>query len=531
MSFRALTICALAGAAALSGTLPASAQKKGGILQVYSIGNPPSASLHEEGTITAVEPFSGLYNNLVMFDPDSKQNRPDRIVPDLATEWSWSNDRTALTFKLRDGVKWHDGKPFTAADVKCTFEGVAGLKDIGLKKNPRKGWYFNLKEVTTSGDREVTFHLARPQPSLIMMLASNVSPVYPCHVGGAAMRQKPVGTGPYRLVEFKPNDKVVVARNPDYWKPGRPYLDGIEWKIIANRSTRVLAFVAGNFDKTFSQDITIALEKDIKLQSPKAYCEANPFNIQGQLLINREAPPFDNEKIRRAMMLTIDRKAFIDILSEGRDLVGGFMLAQPEGFWGLDAGRLKDVPGFDPDVERNRAEARKIMTELGYGPDKPLVVKVGTRDLAIYRDPAVILIDHLKQVFIKGELDVIETSLWYTRLAQKNFQVALNVGGSATDDPDITFYEHFACGSERNYTNYCNKAMQARFDQQSIEPDLAKRKALVQGIDLDLQKEGARSTIYQLRTATCWHPYVKGITLQQNSQYNHWRLENAWLDK
>ena len=528
------TIGAMAVFAALSTTMipdEALAQKRGGILRVYSLGNPPSGSMHEEGTIATVEPFSGIYNNLVMFDPASKQNRPDRIVPDLATEWSWSGDGTRLTFKLRQGVKWHDGKPFTAADVKCTFDGVSGKRDIGLKKNPRKGWYFNLKDVTTSGDHEVTFHLGRRQPSLMMMLAGNVSPVYPCHVSGRDMRVKPIGTGPFRLVEFKPNDKIVVTRNPDYWKPGLPYLDGIEWKIISNRSTRILAFVAGNFDKTFSQDVTIPLLKDIKLQKPETYCEANPFNIQGQLLINRESAPFDNEKIRRAMMLTIDRKAFIDILSEGKDLIGGFMLARPEGFWGLDADRLKDVPGFGADVEKNRAEAKRIMSELGYGPDKPLVIKVGTRDLAIYRDPAVILIDHLKHAFIKGELDVIETSLWYTRLAQKNFQVAMNIGGSATDDPDITFYEHFSCGSERNYTNYCNKDMQARFEQQSIITDLEKRKAIVQEIDLALQMEGARSTIYQLRTATCWHPYVKGITLHQNSQYNHWRLESAWLDK
>jgi peptide/nickel transport system substrate-binding protein len=109
--------------------------------------------------------------------------------------------------------------------------------------------------------------------------------------------------------------------------------------------------------------------------------------------------------------------------------------------------------------------------------------------------------------------------------------VAMNVGGSATDDPDITFYEHFSCGSERNYTNYCNKEMQAKFDQQPVLENVEKRKALVQEIDLELQREGARSTIYQLRTATCWHPHVKGITLHQNSQYNHWRLEDAWLDK
>jgi peptide/nickel transport system substrate-binding protein len=519
-------------AALLFGTVGhAAAQKPGGVLRVYSIGNPPTASLHEEGTITTIQPFSGVFNNLIMFDQQSKQNRPDAIVPDLATEWSWSDDQTRLTFKLREGVKWHDGKPFTSADVKCTFDALVGKRDIGLRKNPRKEWYFNVNEVTTDGDHAVTFHLGRPQPSLLMMLASNVSPVYPCHVNGRDMRLKPIGTGPFKVADFKQNDSIRLVRNPEYWKPGRPYLDGVDWKIITNRSTRILAFIAGEFDMTFSQDVSIPLLKDIRSQAPNAYCEVNPHNIQGQLLINRDAAPFDDEKIRRAMMLTIDRKAFVEILSEGQDKIGGFMLSPPEGLWGLDPAQLAGIPGFGPDVARNREEARRIMTELGYGPQKPLKIRIGTRDLAVYRDPAVLLIDQLKHVFIEGELEIIESALWYTRLARKDFQVAMNVGGSATDDPDITFYEHFACGSERNYTNYCNRDMQAKFDAQSAMTDAEKRKALVQEIDRKLQEDGARTTIYQTKMATCWHPHVKGITLARNSQYNHWRLEDAWLDK
>ena len=101
---------------------PALAQKAGGTLRVSHRDNPPSASIHEEATISTVMPFMAVYNNLVVFDPDSKQNRPDRIVPDLATEWTWGNDGKDLTFKLREGVKWHDGKPFTSADVKCTWD-------------------------------------------------------------------------------------------------------------------------------------------------------------------------------------------------------------------------------------------------------------------------------------------------------------------------------------------------------------------------------------------------------------------------
>ena len=139
-------------------------------------------SLHEEATGSALRPMMGVFNNLVIYRQDEAQNRPDTIVPDLATGWSWSEDGKQLTFPLRQGVKWHDGKPFTAADVKCTWELLLGTASEKLRINPRKSWYRNLDEVSTNGDFEVTFHLKRPQPAFLSLLASGWSPVYPCHV-------------------------------------------------------------------------------------------------------------------------------------------------------------------------------------------------------------------------------------------------------------------------------------------------------------------------------------------------------------
>src|SRR6516225_3835527 len=225
---------------------PASlAQKQGGILRVYMIDSPASMSIHEESTVVAERPVMGVFNNLVLFDQHVKQNNPDAIVPELATGWSWSEDGTELTFPLRQSVKWHDGKPFTAKDVKCTWDLLAGRSAEKFRINPRKDWYRNLEEVTTNGDYEVTFHLKRPQPGLLELLASGWSPVYPCHVSPRDMRSHPVGTGPFKFVEFKPNEHIWLRRNEDYWKKDRPYLDGVEYTILKSRSTVILAFIAG----------------------------------------------------------------------------------------------------------------------------------------------------------------------------------------------------------------------------------------------------------------------------------------------
>src|SRR6202048_2887909 len=227
---------------------PAFAQKAGGVLKLPHFDSPASMSILEEATRATVQPMMGVFNNLVLYDQQIAQSSLETVRPDLATGWSWSEDGKELTFPLRQGVKWHDGKPFTAGDVKCTWDLLLGTGSEKLRVNPRQTWYSNLDRVATNGDYEVTFHLKRPQPALLSLLASGWSPVYPCHVSPREMRTHPIGTGPFKFVEFKPNEVGRTARNPGYWKPGRPYLDGIEWHIMPDRATRNLTFIAGKFD-------------------------------------------------------------------------------------------------------------------------------------------------------------------------------------------------------------------------------------------------------------------------------------------
>ena len=188
---------------ALFAGVPSLAQKSGGVLHVHALDSPPSLSMHEEVDAVPARAMMGVFNHLVVFDQHIKQNSMQSIVPDLATGWSWSEDGTQLTFPLREGIKWHDGRPFTAKDVKCTWDLLTGKSREKLRLKPRKSWYGNLEEVTADGDHEVTFHFRRPQPAFLALLASAFSVVYPCHVPPAEMRRHPIGTGPFKFVEFK----------------------------------------------------------------------------------------------------------------------------------------------------------------------------------------------------------------------------------------------------------------------------------------------------------------------------------------
>jgi peptide/nickel transport system substrate-binding protein len=405
---------------------------------------------------------------------------------------------------------------------------LIGKSSEKLRLNPRKSWYRNLDEVTTNGDWEVTFRLQRPQPAFVALLAAGYSVVYPCHVPPGEMRQHPVGTGPFKFVEFRPNERIVFTRNADYWKPGRPYLDGIEFTIIRDRSTANLAFIAGKLDWIVT---TIALAKDIKSQAPDAICEVTPGGISRNLIVNRDAPPFDNPDMRRAMALSLDRKAFIDIISEGQGDIGGIMQPLPEGVWGMPPEVQNALPGYDPDVQKNRAEAREIMGKLGYGSGKRLALKVSTRNTPPFRDPAVLLIDQLKEVFIDGELDAVETAIWYPKMYRKDFKIGLNLTGGGVDDPDQQLYENYGCGSPRNYTGYCNPELEKQFERQSMEADEGKRKKLVWEIEKKLAEDGARPIIFFNRFAYCWQPQVKSWTMMVNSIINNFRMEDVWLDK
>ena len=235
------------------------------------------------------------------------------------------------------------------------------------------------------------------------------------------MRQRPIGTGPFKFVEFKPNERIVLARNPDYWKQGRPYLDGIEYTIIRNASTWILALGAKKFDRTGPGFIAPALLKEIKGAAPEMECRIDSWNTSRSLITNRNAPPFDNPELRKAIALALDRKEFINIIGEGHGDIGPTMQPAPEGVWGMPPEMVQTLFSYGPDIAKNRAEAREIMQKLGYGPDKRLAVTVTTRNVAAYRDPAIILISQLKEIYIDGTLNAIDTTQWYPTVMRKDY--------------------------------------------------------------------------------------------------------------
>ncbi len=489
-------------------------------------------SIHETSTISTVWPAMPCLNNLVLFDPLKKTESVDTIIGELAEKWSWQDNYRNLVFFLRKGVKWHDGQPFTAKDVKFTFDMLREAPDAPakLRLNPRKDWYANIEAIEAADAHTVVFRLKKPQPSLLLMLASGYTPVYAAHVPPANYRTGCVGTGPFKVKEWRKGESVEYVKNPDYFVKGRPYLDGLKYFVIVERGTRQAAIQAGKLDVSFPGETTKAAAEQLKKTVPQLVITPYSQNVSDNIIMNVKKPPFDNVKVRLAVSHGIDRRALIQAVHQGGAVVGASLAPKPWGFWGLGEKDLLGLPGYAAQPADEKTKARKLMAEVGYSQEKPLKVEIVTRSIAIYVDMASFVINELKQIGIDASLKQIETAQWHPMATRGEYQIGANLTGIGPDDPDANFFENYGCGSPRNYSQYCSEEVMKLVDQQSQELDPKKRLAMVYTIQRKLEADAARPILdWKIDYFTVW-PHVKNLIPHQ-SIYNFGRMQEVWSDK
>jgi peptide/nickel transport system substrate-binding protein len=489
-------------------------------------------SIHETSTISTVWPAMPCLNNLVLFDPLRKTESVDTIIGELAEKWSWQDNYRNLVFFLRKGVKWHDGQPFTSKDVKFTFDMLREAADAPakLRINPRKDWYANVEAVETPDTYTAVFRLKKPQPSLLMMLASGYTPVYAAHVPPASYRTTCVGTGPFKVKEWRKGEYVELVKNPDYFVKGRPYLDGLKYFVIVERGTRQAAMQAGKLDVSFPGETSKTAAEQLKKAVPQLVVTPYSQNVTDNIIMNVKKPPFDNPKIRLSVSHAIDRRALIRAVHQGGAVVGAGLAPRPWGFWGLAEKDLVGLPGYGAKPADEKALARKLMAEAGFSPEKPIKVEIVTRAIAIYVDMASFVINELKQIGIDATLKQIDTAQWHSMATRGDYQIGANLTGIGPDDPDANYYENYACGSPRNYSQYCSEEAMKLFDAQSQELDPKKRLALNVAIQKKLEADAARPILdWKIDFFTVW-PHVKNLIPHQ-SIYNFGRMQEVWSDK
>jgi peptide/nickel transport system substrate-binding protein len=514
---------------------PASAQtarpKRGGILNSVLTEDPPGLLVHESATISSVWPMSPCYSNLVVFDPLKPLDSAETVIPELAERWSWQDNFRNLVFFLRKNVTWHDGKPFTARDVKHTFDMVREAPDSAAKMrtSPRKDWYANVEAIETPEPHTVVFRLRKPQPSLLLMFASGYSPVYPAHVPIADLRQRCVGTGPFRQKEYLRGQLIELERNPSYFVPDRPYLDGIRYTIIRERGTRLAALQAGRIEAFLPLEMTKAMADAAKAQAPSLVITEVGQNGSDNVIVNHKRAPFDNPVVRQAVNLALDRNAYVRGVRQNGAVTGAALMPTPLGFWGLPDAELRTLAGYR-DPAKDKAEAKQLLAKAGYGPDKPLRIDLVTRTLPIYLDLASFVVDQLRLIGMEATLKQLDTAAWFPALSRRDFQIGANLTAGGFDDPDAYLFENYKCGSPRNYTDYCSEEMDRLIDEQSQELDRAKRLKLVADIQRKLEADVARPMLGWRKEYFARWPHVKNL-VPHNALYNYGRMQEVWLDK
>ena len=531
--FLVLLTLALATPATSQAPQASQTPKSGGVLNMMLREDLAQGfAIHETATISTVWPAMPCLNNLVLFDPLKKTESEDTIIGELAEKWSWQDNRRNLVFFLRKGVKWHDDQPFTSKDVKFTFDMLREAADAPakLRINPRKDWYANIEAVETPDAHTVAFRLKKPQPSLLLMLASGYTPVYAAHVPPASYRTGCVGTGPFKLKEWRKGEFVELVKNPDYFVKGRPYLDGLKYFPIVERGTRQAALQAGKLDVSFPGETTKTAAEQLKNAVPQLVVTPYNQNVSDNIIMNVKKPPFDNPKVRLAVSHAIDRRALVGAVHQGGAVVGAALAPKPWGFWGLGEKDLLGLPGYAAKPADEKAKAKKLMAEVGFSPEKPLRVEIVTRAIAVYVDMASFVINELKQIGIDASLKQIETAQWHAMATRGDYQIGANLTGIGPDDPDANFFENYACGSPRNYSQYCSEEVMKMIDAQSQELDPKKRLGMVYAIQKKLEADAARPILdWKLDYFTVW-PHVKNLIPHQ-SIYNFGRMQEVWIDK
>ncbi|HXH12367.1 MAG TPA: ABC transporter substrate-binding protein [Alphaproteobacteria bacterium] len=456
----------------------ATAQEKpqrGGHLNVALAGDPPSLDMHQESTFLVQIPMAPAYNNLIEFDPHNYPN----IVGDVAKSWTVSDDHLAYTFTLHQGVKFHDGSELTSADVKASFDRIVSPPEGVV--SPRRSYYVAVKRIEAPDPYTVVFRLHYPSPSFLSMVANPFNWI----LSKKYLDQDPnyyrlheMGSGPFKLKKYVRGSYIEMERNPDYWKKGLPYMDGITYFIIKDTSARANAIRSGRADVEFRglppADVD-NIKKDVGDKVVVAYPRAL-FNWG--VGINVDKKPFDDERVRKAMTLAIDRYDMAKTLAPltGLETVGG--LLHPDTPWALSGEELQALPGYGKDHQANLREAKRLLAEAGY-PHGFQTVLTNRNVKLPYIDLGVYLISSWKKIGVEAEHKIEESATWSKTRLTRDFELLLDPYGSTmVGDPDELMVK-FVGGSSTNFGRFREPVADALFEQQKTEINEQKRIQLV----------------------------------------------------
>jgi peptide/nickel transport system substrate-binding protein len=517
----------LAGALLLA---PAQAQRTGGEL-VFSVpSEPPSYDGHREETFGLIHPIAPFYNTLLRVDPnDPSGTKP---YPSLAESWTASPDGKTYTFKIRRGVKFHDGSELTARDVKASYDKII-FPPPGVGST-RKGQYADVAAVEAPDATTVVFRLKEPSGSFISSLLSPYNFIYKADI----LAKEPnwyekniMGTGPFTFVEHVKGSHVVGKKNPNYWDKGKPYLDSFRAVFMRDSAAQVAAIRGERAHIQFRGFSPAERDSIVSTLGNKVTVQESPWDCILLVAINHEKKPFDDKRVRRALTLALDRHQASQSLSKIAIVKAVAGVQVPGTPFATPPQELNKLAGYWPDIEKSRAEARRLLKEAGV--PEGFQFTFTNRGIPMPYEPlGVWLIDQWRRIGLNVNQQVLEAAAYFGPLRKGDFQVAMDFQCGYIVEPDLDMYKFLSSDrNPANYARYKDPVLDKLYDEQSRATDAEKRKAIIRQFEKRLLDE----EVHYLMTLQ-WHriiPHsakVKGWTVTPSHYLNN-TLDTVWLEQ
>ncbi|MBI4280440.1 MAG: ABC transporter substrate-binding protein [Armatimonadetes bacterium] len=506
---------------------PAPVPRRGGELPFVVAAEPPSFDGHRENTYAMIHVTAPHYSTLLKFDPF---NYP-KVVGDLAESWDISRDGLTYSFKLRAGVKWHDGSPLTSKDVKATYDKIifppAGVVSL------RKAAYAAVDRVETPDERTVVFRLKHSSGSLVANLASPWNFVYKADILARDPRwfeKNIMGSGPFKFVEYVRGSHWIGKRNEDYYIRGQPYLDSFRAIFIREPAAQVAAVRGGRALIEFRSFSPEARDTLVKELGDRIRVQEKPWVCVLTLSFNNERRPFSDVKFRKALNIAFDRWTASRVLSRITFIKGVGGLTRPGSEWAQPDDRLKRMGGFGTDMDVARRDARRLLREAGVPEGFKFVLK--NRDTRMPYEPlGVYLIDQWRRVGLNVEHQAQETGPYFNDFRVGNYDAGIDFNCDFMDDPDLQLIKFVSSDkSPINYGRYRDSTLDELYERQSRTVNFAQRRDIV----WQFEKRVIDEMAYQLPTLW-WHriiPHhsrVKGWEITP-SHYVNQDLSTVWLE-
>ncbi|MBF2760910.1 MAG: hypothetical protein ISN28_11710 [Ectothiorhodospiraceae bacterium AqS1] len=505
--------------------------QRGGTLDFVVAGEAPSKDGHKETSYSVVHPYAPFYSLLIRVDPDNPQSTDfvcDLCVGDVPAP---TNGGKTYTFEIREGVKFHDGTPLTAHDIKATYDKIINPPE-GVP-SARKSFFSMVESFEATDDTTIVFNLKFPSGAFMPSLATPFNWIYSkkdLEEHGLQWHEKNVnGSGPFRFVQHQPGAFVDGVRNDDYFHEGQPYLDGFKAIIAKKMSVRIQS-IRGNragiefrgFPPKARDDLVAALGDKLTVQE-------SDWNCVLLFTPNHKRKFIEDPRVRRALTLAVDRWGGSKYLSRIAIVktVGG--VAFPGHPLAATRDELEQLAGYRSDLEASRAEARKLLEDAGA---TDLVIDLNNRDVdQPYKVVGTWLIDQWAKVGIKTEQRVRPTPQFYAALRNSyDFDVSIDFNCQSVINPiaDVT---KFLGSSGSNYGQYDDPVLEKIYADLERAGDEAEQRRLMR-----LYEKRALDEMAHLGVTLWWYKinphrsYVKGWKIAP-SHYINQQLDNVWIDQ